>query len=130
MALQQDLEAAAAGLLMMSESEHPFTFRSWPDAKEPLAGPALVAKLGLPADTPVETVSLDHFFRNVAEPKDWHDEGQAKQVAGFAKLKAALQAQLPGVQVFRIGSGEVTALLLGTPPGGGWAGLETKLIET
>jgi hypothetical protein len=125
------IERAAAGLLMPSESDYPFELVRFPQLTGASLEPAeLLAALQLPADSPVETTTLDHLFRNVAVPHDWHDEVQQQQVPRFQALRQAILEHLSDVQVFRVGEVQVGVYILGRTDGGEWAGLKTTLIET
>jgi hypothetical protein len=125
------IERAAAGLLMPSESDYPFELVRFPQLTGASLEPAeLLAALQLPADSPVETTTLDHLFRNVAVPHDWHDEVQQQQVPRFQALQQAILDNLRDVQVVRVGTVEIAVYILGRTDGGEWAGLKTTLIET
>jgi hypothetical protein len=125
--MHQQLTAAAAGLLMPSESEYPFEVVVWEFADWPEVEAAIVAQA--PQPEPLEIVSLEHLFRNVAYAKEWHDDWQQAQVPKFQALMAALHTALTELRVYRVGTVEVEVYILGKFAEG-TAGLRTKLVET
>lgn len=124
-----DLTAAAAGLLVMSESDYPLTPFRWP-GPGPLTPQALLAHLGLPPDTPVETRSLDDFLGPMATEQDWFDDAQRAAAARFAALRDLIAARLADAVVYRLGRIQITAIIAGADAAGNTVGLQTTLIET
>jgi len=110
------LRKASAGLLYPSETDSPF---------EPFVGDkalntaATVRKLaGLPRTAKCEEVSLDDFFGDLMEEKE------------FRALRTALENTLSDVKAYRCGSIRVTHLVAGTAADGRLAGLKTTAVET
>ncbi|HWQ15685.1 MAG TPA: nuclease A inhibitor family protein, partial [Roseiflexaceae bacterium] len=123
------IAAAAQGLLVPSESDYPLVPFRW-EGQAPLTPAALLAHLGLPPDTPVETRTLEAFFDPLARTADWMDEGQRAQAARFAALRDLIAARLRDVVVYRVGRVRITVLIAGQDAAGATVGLRTTLIET
>ena len=126
MSIQSNLENAASGLLMMSESEYPFDYVSTEDT---LLNPANALKItGKPEGTLVTTITLDHLLRNVTDPASGTvSPAQAKQ---YRQMSEALKGSLQELTVYRVGEVQVDVLILGLTAEGTVAGMRTKLIET
>ncbi|RZJ57031.1 MAG: nuclease [Hymenobacter sp.] len=126
MSIQSNLEQAANGLVMMSESEYPFEYISTEDTT---LSPAVALKLGgKPEGTPVTTTTLDHLLRNLTDPASGTvSPAQANQ---YQQMAVALKSNLAELTVYRVGEVQVDALILGLTPEGTVAGIRTKLIET
>jgi hypothetical protein len=123
------LGAAADGLLVMSESDYPLEPFRWP-GPGPLTPAALLAHLGLPADTLVEARTLDAFLGPMADGQDWMDAAQRAAAARFAVLRGQIAALLADVVVYRLGRIQITAIIVGRDADGHTVGLQTTLIET
>lgn len=123
------LAAAADGLLVPSESDHPLEPFRW-DGPGPLTPAALLARRGLPPDTPVETRDLAAFLDPLAAAHDWLDANQRAAAARFAALRELIAATLSDVRVYRVGRIQISAIIAGTDSAGDTVGLETTLIET
>lgn len=123
------LTAAAAGLLVPSESDAPLTPFIW-SGPGPLTADALLAHLNLPPHTPVETRSLHAFLDPLAAIHDWFDADQRATAARFAALRDLIAASLADVVVYRIGRIQITVVIAGQDPAGATVGLQTTLIET
>lgn len=124
-----EVAAAAAGLLMPSESDHPFEPFRWP-GPGPLTPDALVAHLGLPPATRVETRGLDSFFDPLAAVRDWGDAAQRASAARFALLRDRCNDLLASAMVYRVGVLQVTVIIAGAAPDGAVCGLRTTVVET
>ena len=123
------LTTAAAGLLVPSESDYPFEAVPWAGCG-PLTPTALLAVLGLPPDTPVETRTLDAFFARLTPAAEWMDDGQRTQAARFGQLRDLIAARLTDVVVYRVGQIQITVIIAGADASGTTVGLRTTLIET
>lgn len=121
----KELEEASSGLYFLSESESPFDPFTLPPGTKDIQR-ALVSLSGATGGNAVEQVAVDHFFRNHTRP----DGVQPETAPRFNALVARLQKSLRGVQVYRIGTGQVTAFIGGQLQDGTFCGLRTKLIET
>lgn len=115
---------------MPSESDYPFTPFVWSgQAAVPLTPIRLLQLTGNPPDRNVETVELDYFLRNVAQPQEWHDDLQQATVKQFQALATTLKTTLTDLQVYRIGTVQVDVYIVGKV-GADLVGLATKVIET
>jgi hypothetical protein len=117
-----NIGTAADGLLFISESV-PIELAA---ADSPL--PQLVLLAGTAA--PVETQSLDYFFRNHTRADAAVPDGEQATTQRFRALQAILQRTLTDIVVYRIGTVQVQAFIVGRLPDGRYAGLRTLLIET
>ncbi|UQA58364.1 nuclease A inhibitor family protein [Polyangium aurulentum] len=121
------IEEAARGLLFPSESDRPLLpYRFGPEEPTP---EAVLRARGLPAETPVEEVSLASFFEGVTQAP----EGAAEEDATaerFRALVALLERELTELRVLRVGKVDIDALVLGRHPSGEWIGVSTQLVET
>jgi len=82
-----------------------------------------------PPDAPVELRTVDEFFAIAAE-EDWHDQDERETAKRFQNLVSILKQNLSQLQVYRVGSIDIDAYIVGVTDGGEWAGLSTKLVET
>jgi histidine triad (HIT) family protein len=114
------LKIAAKGLRMPSETDAPFEAFAWDDAGE--LTPARVLQLaGQPKGMAVEESSLDDLFATVPS------EDRTK----FQKLRQAIQEQLSGVKVYKVGDeAERKVYIVGKAKDGHLAGLKTTVVET
>jgi hypothetical protein len=114
------LEKASKGLEMPSESDAPFQAFLWNDGGE-ITPERLPQLAHLPKGAAVEEDTLDGLFRTVPA----EDRGK------FQKLRQAIQEQLSGVKVFRVGEeSEKTVYIVGKTRDGRLAGLKTSVVET
>jgi hypothetical protein len=123
----EQVQKAAEGLLFMSESDYPFEVIQLPSVtgtiEEEIKG---IVKL----DLPVETQTLDDFFRNAIKDNPEANEQQQQTTQRFRQLKEVLERELTNVQVYRTGSVEIKVFIIGQLQDGSYGGLTTKLIET
>jgi hypothetical protein len=75
-------------------------------------------------------VSVDEFFAIATAEEDWHDEEERETVHRFQNLVSILKQNLSQLQVYRVGDRSIDVYIVGVTPGGDWAGLATKLVET
>jgi hypothetical protein len=114
------LAKASKGLRYTSETDAPFEPFAWKDGDE-LTEDRLLQLAGAEPGTAVEQTSLDEFFRLVPS------ENQPQ----FQKLAAALQSQLSGIKVYKVGDEpEMQVYVVGKAADGRWAGLKTTVVET
>ncbi|MBD2297489.1 nuclease A inhibitor family protein [Nostoc sp. FACHB-87] len=129
--VMQKLQQNSHSLLMMSESESPFEVFFWSgEGQESLTNQKLLQLTNHPAETPIEIVELDYFFRNLAEEKEWHDEIQRQDVQKFKSLVQTLKENLSDIKVYRLGRIDIDVYIFGKTPAGDLAGISTKVIET
>src|SRR4051812_28615098 len=94
------LTKAAKGILFPSETDAPFEPFVWEAAANTAASVRRLA--GLPASAKCTKLSLDEFFADLLEQKE------------FAELRAAIDKLLTDVTVYRFGSIRVTYYVVGT----------------
>lgn len=123
------LKQASEGLLFGSETDAPFEVIHWP-AQGELTPTKLLQLTNHPANTPLEIFTIDKFFAIATQEEDWHDEDERETVQRFQQLVSVLKQNLSQLQVYRVGSIDIDAYIIGVTPGGGLAGLSTKLVET
>jgi hypothetical protein len=125
------LERAAAGLLYTSESDYPFVyyFRPGP-VPRPLTVAAFRATLAIPAETPVEVISLDEFFARHIERVDPGDSVAVALVPRYLLLRETIRAAVRDPVVFRVGRIAIDCYVVGTDRDANLVGLTTIAIET
>lgn len=124
-----ELKQASKGLLFLSESDAPFEVIHWQTQGE-LTPAKLLQLTNHPPDAPVKVVSVDEFFAIATSSEDWHDEGERETVQRFQNLVSVLKQNLSNIQVYRVGSTDIDAYIVGVSPSGNWMGLSTQLVET
>jgi hypothetical protein len=124
----QEIQEAAAGLFFMSESDYPFEVIQL--APTSSIETELLQLANKPAGTIIEKTTLDYFFRNMTRIDSNATAEQHSIAARFNHLKETLQAKLSDVQVWRLGTIQVDAFIIGKLSDASYGGLRTKLIET
>jgi hypothetical protein len=113
------LAKASKGLQFTSETEAGFEPFLWEGDK--LTKDRLLELAGAEKGAAVEEDTLDRFFRAVPE------EDKAK----FDRLAKAINEQLSGAKVYRVGDEpEKDVYIVGKTPDGKLAGLKTTVVET
>lgn len=126
MSVQTKFEGAATGLLMMSESDYPFTYFT---ANGAIIDDSLILSLAeQPAGTVLEKVTIDHLLRNLTNTASGSVNAQTAQK--FSSLAAVLKQELTDLTVYRVGEVQVDVFIIGLSTEGNIAGMSTKLIET
>jgi hypothetical protein len=128
--IMQLLLKDADGLLYPSESDYPFEYVEWETNGKRLTKKLIRQLAGKEESAPVKSQSLDDFFKNVTEIKDWYEEEEKANVERFRQLQETLQNNLTGIRVFKVGKIEIDAYIIGKTNDGKCAGLSTKVIET
>lgn len=124
-----ELAAAAAGLLVTSESDYPFEPFRWERA-DPFAPALLPDYLGLPADAPVEQRDLERFFAAQSRLYDWSTPDDRRRAERLLALRDLIKARLAGPTLYRVGKIQIHTLIIGHDQHGATVGLRTLLIET
>lgn len=128
--MHPDLEViteAAKGLRYISESDHPM---------EPVqlhstnVEEALLELSGESNGANIEKQSVDYFFRNMIKTYPQYSPEERKTAQQFSELLELLKQKLEDVEVYRIGTTQVHAFIIGKLENGTYAGLRTKLVET
>ena len=78
----------------------------------------------------LEIQTLDYFFRNMVKIYPGVAEEQQGKAQDFLKLRELLKLKLREVKVYRTGSIQIDAFIIGQLHDGSYGGLRTKLIET
>ena len=118
---------AAEGLLFISETDHPL---------EPieLQGNDIEKELERLTEsnegTSVETQTLEYFFRNMVRVYPSYSGLQIQTAERFKSLQDLLQRKLKDVRVYRLGTIQIDAFIIGRLADGRYGGLRTKLVET
>ncbi len=128
--ITETLQAACAGLMFPSESEFPLDVFTWKDDAADLDERTALRLSGHPAQTPIERVDLDEFFKTVVEDQDWHGEVEKEQARKFRNLLHVLKDSLSDLRAFRAGTIEIDVYIAGRSAPGEWIGVQTKIIET
>jgi histidine triad (HIT) family protein len=114
------LRAASKGLVYTSETDASLEAFAWKGA-DTLTDAKVRELAGVGSDVAVEHTTLDKFFHMVPS------EDRKK----FQKLTHALQQQLTGIKVYKVGDEpEKQAYIVGKTKDGRWAGLKTTVVET
>ena len=121
--------AAADGLTFVSETDAPVEVFVWPKGT-PFSPEALRAHEHIDTAEPLETEEVDHFFRNVTKPREWHEAAEKEQVRRFEVLRDLLTAELTDVTVYRFGTTAILVYVLGRTADGTTMGIRTKVVET
>lgn len=124
------LQEAIQGLLYLSESDEPFAAVSWKEEGKPLDPKRLLDLAGHIPANPVQVISLDDFFRELTQEKEWYGEAERADAQRYRKLLAVIQSRLNDPKVFRIGRIKVDIYIIGQTPEGDWAGVKTTAVET
>lgn len=125
-----ELAQATEGLLFMSESDYPFeTFRL--DGVGEEHPQERLRELGGEAeDAPVETKSLEQFFRASMSEPDWKNEEGRALARRFQNLVRVFKENLADARVYKVGSVNVAAYVVGRSASGSWLGVSTRVVET
>jgi hypothetical protein len=116
----QALTKASKGLLFPSETEAELSPFLWAAGETPT--PERLRQLAdADAESAVETTTLPELLQTVP----------SEDRARFQALQATLQANLAGIQVFRVGDeAEKAVWIVGRTADGSWAGLKTTVVES
>lgn len=126
MSTQSNLEQAANGLLMMSESDYPFEYFATDDTE---INEALLLKLaGKPQGTLIEKTTIEQLFRNMADPNS--PSVKPETSARFREFMESLKNELTDITVYRVGEIQIHVFIIGINLQGTLSGMRTLLIET
>jgi hypothetical protein len=124
-----ELAGAAEGLTYMSESDYPLEALRLEGAGTPT--PELLRELaGVDAGAPVQTLSLEQFFRAPISEPAWKGGAELASARRFQALARALGENLSDVRVYKVGQINMPVYVLGRSPAGTWLGLSTRVVET
>jgi hypothetical protein len=120
------LSTLSKDLLFPSESEYPLEPFTWESTS--LTPETILTRSQKPADTLIESITLEEFFAPVTTDEDWFEDEDRQVAQRFRDLQAAI-ATLENVQVFRLGKIEIDVYIVGAI-GPDLIGLKTTVIET
>lgn len=120
------LSTLSKDLLFPSESEYPLEPFTWESTS--LTPETILERSQKPADTLIESITLEEFFAPVTTDEDWFDDEDREIAQRFRDLQAAI-ATLENAQVFRLGKIEIDVYIVGAI-GPDLIGLKTTVIET
>ncbi|MFN5836613.1 MAG: nuclease A inhibitor family protein [Pseudanabaena sp.] len=120
------LSTLSKDLLFPSESEYPLEPFTWESTS--LTPETILTRSQNPADTLIESITLEEFFAPVTTDEDWFEDEDREIAQRFRDLQAAI-ATLENVQVFRLGKIEIDVYIVGAI-GPDLIGLKTTVIET
>lgn len=120
------LSTLSKDLLFPSESEYPLEPFTWESTS--LTPETILTRSQKPADTLIESITLEEFFAPVTTDEDWFEDEDREIAQRFRDLQAAI-ATLENVQVFRLGKIEIDVYIVGAI-GPDLIGLKTTVIET
>ena len=130
-ALRTHLTSLTDGLLWTSESDYPFTYFERRGAGAvPITAARLLTLLDKPADTKVETRTLDEMLSWVTRDDPDMDEGERATAARYRAVRTALEENLQNLTVIKVGRIQVEIYFVGNTRCGDVAGLQTISIET
>ncbi|MFN4815886.1 MAG: nuclease A inhibitor family protein [Pseudanabaena sp.] len=120
------LSTLSKDLLFPSESEYPLEPFTWESTS--LTPETILTRSQKPADTLIESITLEEFFAPVTTDEDWFEDEDRQVAQRFRDLQAAI-ATLENAQVFRLGKIEIDVYIVGAI-GPDLIGLKTTVIET
>jgi hypothetical protein len=123
------LSGAAAGLFFISETDAPLDAIECPDKQTPPEAWVRQLAGGAPG-TPVEIQEVDYFFRNQVREDEAGTSTDRERAKRFHSLMSLIHQVLPDAKVYRTGSVQVDAFVIGRLQDGTLGGLRTKLVET
>ncbi len=137
--LKVQLEEACEGLWWSSESDYPIEV-VWVSAADhkvtdhegasTLLAAVVCGASGV-GDTDALTIGeVEDFFARSLTPKSWHTAEDKAQITQLQQLKTLLVQSLKPLKVYRYGSVEIDAYILGLTADGTVAGIKTRLVET
>jgi hypothetical protein len=125
----QKVRAATDGLLFMSESDYPFEVFQWSETAT-ITPDFLKSLSGLPADTPVETRTVDDLFKAAVKEYEGQSEQGRSTAARFRNLVTLIKDNLTEPVVYRLGTINIAVYIVGKTSSGEWIGLSTRVVET
>ncbi len=127
--LLAELAEASAGLLFMSEDDHPFQSVCWKNQTE--VTPQFLRRIANQSeDALVKTESLERFFAHAANEQAWHRPEDRETARKYQRLLRLFDENLENVKVYRVGERHIAAYIVGKNSEGSWVGLSTRLLET
>ena len=129
--LKEQITALTKDLLYPSESDEPITyFEMELSTQEPIGIANFKLFNGILPETASTEITFEDFFKPLIEVQDWFGEDEKKWAADALTLKNSLSEKLTGIQLFKIGTIEISIYLFGKSEEHHWEGIMTKVIET
>ena len=129
--LKEQITALTKDLLYPSESDEPITyFEMELSTQEPIGIANFKLFNGILPEMASTEITFEDFFKPLIEVQDWFGEDEKKWAADALTLKNLLSEKLTGIQLFKIGTIEITIYLFGKSEEHHWEGITTKVIET
>lgn len=125
--LTEKLTTLTQDLLWMSESDYPWEVVSYNCSN--ITPEKLLEQSNLPADTPIETVTIERFFAPALREQSWYNEEELETRNRYQQLFNFLTEQLNDLRVYRLAEVEIDVYVLGTVEDK-TVGLKTTVIET
>jgi glucose dehydrogenase len=76
--------------------------------------------------TSLEILTVDEFFALATQEEDWHDHEKRETVQRFQNLVSVLKQNLSQLQVYRVGTIDIDAYIVGVTDGGEWGGYQLR----
>lgn len=127
--LVKELKELTEGLLFMSESDYPFEI-VYLEGKTELSQQQLRELAGTAADAPVETRTVEEFFRAAMSEPEWKKGQDLALARRYQSIVRLLKESLAELRVYRIGAIDIPVFILGKSSEGNWMGLSTRVVET
>jgi len=127
--ITKELREATDDLLWMSESDYPFEVVVW-EGVTTITEKLLRERAGAPEEAPVETKSMEEFFRVAAGDQVWHSAQEQATARRYRRLVEVIEKHLAEVRVYRIGEINLVVLIVGRSRRGTLLGLQTRVVET
>lgn len=125
------LRQASDGLLFISETDAPLVPFFWPDENNgaEMTPERLRELANVPEDAPIKSSSIATFFKPATKAEDWHNDDEKAEVARFQALVETLKSTLKKPMAWRVGETEIAVYVVGAVSDG-WAGVQTRVVET
>ena len=128
--LLAELERATHGLLFMSEADYPFETVLLRAETEHALYQQLRELASAAPEAPLETVSVDAFFRAAVSEPDWKGDAEIALARKYQALVRLLKENLKDLTVYRVGRVSIVVFILGRSITGNWLGIRTRVVET
>jgi hypothetical protein len=124
----EKIRTAASSLFYISETDAPLeTIEFSETSKDAIV--EKIKKASVSGDH-LEEQSLEYFFRNHVKEYPEHGAEEKAQIQKFKSLMQTLKENLSDIHVYRVGSIQIDAYIIGKLKSGKYAGLKTRLVET
>ena len=130
MAIIDELNRAAGGLLYMSETDEPFEAFHWQREQGAPSADRVRQLAGQDSNVSVDETELAEFFDELTKKEDWFEEQENQAAEKYGRLLETIQQRLLDARVYWIDGPEIEIYIVGRTDEGGWAGLKTKAVET